>query len=469
MMQLALEGDVVSSEDPKLEIIVLAAGQGSRMRSHKPKVLHRLAGKPLLEHALDTARALSPAAIHVVVGHGAEAVQAAVSATDLSFHQQTEQLGTGHAVSCALPSCHPDARVLVLFGDVPLMSGETLARLIERAADGPALLAAQLSEPAGYGRVLRDAAGNFAAVVEHADASAEQRTIKEVNTGVLVAPAELLGTLLAEVNNNNAQGEYYLPDALAQAVQRNIPVQLVVTGDAVEITGVNDRAQLQSLERAFQTRLADGLMADGVGVVDRLRIDIRGELQCGRDVEIDVNAVFEGQVVLGDGVKVGPNCLLKDAVVGPDTDIQAFCHIEGAAIGAGCRIGPYARLRPGTDLGAAARVGNFVETKNSVLGPGSKANHLAYIGDAEIGADSNVGAGTITCNYDGVDKHPTRIGDGVFVGSNSTLVAPVTLSDHSFVAAGSVVTEDVPEDQLALGRARQRNVSGWTPPGRKED
>lgn len=439
------------------------------MRSSKPKVLHLLAGRALLDHVFDTARSLNPDAIHVVVGHGAGAVKETLDTGDVSFHHQDQQLGTGHAVGCALPSCHPEATVLVLFGDVPLMSRATLLRLLEQVSQGPAMLAAHLDDPQGYGRVLRDGAGNFSAVVEDGDAGHDQRAIKEINTGVLAARAGLLTDLLNAVNNDNAQGEYYLPDTLALAVEGGTTVSIVVTEDPLEICGINDRGQLEALERALQRRLADALLNAGVALADRQRVDVRGDLQCGSDVEIDVNVVFEGRVVLGDGVRVGPNCLVKDAVIGAGTDIQAFCHIEGASIGTGCRIGPYARLRPGTRLAETARIGNFVETKNAVLGPGSKANHLAYLGDTQIGAKSNVGAGTITCNYDGVDKHPTRLGDGVFVGSNSTLVAPVTVGDHTFVAAGSVVTDDIPEESLAVGRARQRNISGWKPPGRRED
>ncbi|MCH1492632.1 MAG: bifunctional UDP-N-acetylglucosamine diphosphorylase/glucosamine-1-phosphate N-acetyltransferase GlmU [Luminiphilus sp.] len=452
----------------RLEIIILAAGQGSRMRSSKPKVLHALAGKPLLAHVLETARGLKPDTIHVVVGHGAEAVKAATHGQDLTFHHQAEQLGTGHAVACALPSCHSEATVLVLFGDVPLMSGTTLARLLKENPTHPTMLAACLDDPTGYGRVLRDENDGFAAVVEQADATERQHSVKEANTGVLAAPAQLLSTLLASVGNDNAQGEYYLPDALALAVGQGIPVGIVVTDDPHEIAGVNDRIQLEALERDLQHRLADALMRTGVAITDRRRVDIRGDLQCGQDVEVDINAVFEGRVILGDGVRIGANCFLKDVVVGADTEIQPFCHIEGASIGVGCRIGPYARLRPGTELAETARVGNFVETKNTVLGSGSKANHLAYLGDTRVGENSNIGAGTITCNYDGVNKHPTTLGAGVFVGSNSTLVAPVTLADRAFVAAGSVVTDEVPEENLAVGRSRQRNVSGWKPPGTGE-
>ena len=452
-----------------LEVIILAAGRGTRMRSATPKVLHTLAGQHLLQHVIDTAQQLNPTQIHVVVGHGADAVQEALADQELHFHQQTEQLGTGHAVGCALSGCKPNTVVLVLFGDVPLIAASTLETLIAGAQQHPIMLAARLDNPQGYGRVVRDEQGHFLSVVEQADASDTQKLISEVNTGVLAAPVEQLSELLNLVGNDNAQGEYYLPDVLSLAQQQGTDVAVAVTDDPLEMYGVNDRLQLQILERALQCRRADALMTAGVAVADRQRIDIRGDLVCGTDVEIDINVIFEGLVRLGDGVKVGAHCVLKNVVVGPGTEIQPFCHIEGAAIGADCRIGPYARLRPGSVLAETARVGNFVETKNTSLGVGSKANHLAYLGDTHVGAQSNIGAGTITCNYDGVNKHPTTLGDSVFVGSNSTLVAPLTLSDGAFVAAGSVITDDVPSETLAVGRARQGNIAGWQRPKGKKD
>ena len=452
-----------------LEVIILAAGRGTRMRSSTPKVLHLLAGKYLIQHVIDTAQTLNPTQIHVVVGHGADAVEQALAGQNLNFHQQTEQLGTGHAVACALPGCASNSAVLVLFGDVPLIAASTLKTLIAGSQDNPSMLAARLDDPQGYGRVLRSEQGHFLAVVEQADANETQALINEVNTGVLAAPVEQLSALLNLVGNDNAQGEYYLPDALGLAQQQGIAVAVAVTDDPLEMYGINDRLQLQTLERALQCRRADTLMSAGVAVADRQRIDIRGELACGTDVEIDINVVFEGQVSLGDGVRVGAHCVLKDVVIGSGTDIQPFCHLEGAVVGERCHIGPYARLRPGSILSETAKVGNFVETKNTTLGVGSKANHLAYLGDTHVGAQSNIGAGTITCNYDGVNKHPTTLGDSVFVGSNSTLVAPINLSDGAFVAAGSVVTDDVPESELAVGRARQRNISGWQRPDIKKD
>lgn len=451
-----------------LEIIVLAAGRGTRMCSDLPKVLHPLAGRPMLVHVLDTARKLRPAALRVVVGHGAEAVES-VAGSDVSLHLQREQLGTGHAVMQALPACDETSTVLVLYGDVPLMSADTLQKLVDRVDAAPAMLSTVLEDPTGYGRVIRDGVGRFAAVVEHKDADAAQRAVAEVNTGVLAAPARLLSNLLGRVDNHNAQAEFYLPDVLALAVADGMTVAVETTVDATETLGVNDRAQMAALERAYQARQADALLAAGVALADPGRIDIRGSLQCGRDVSIDINAVFEGEVVLGDGVRIGPNCVLRDVQVGPGTEISAFSHLDGAVLAADCRIGPFARLRPGSDLAEGVRIGNFVETKNAVFGTGSKANHLAYVGDAQVGSGCNIGAGTITCNYDGARKHRTVLGDGVFVGSNSTLVAPLEIADGGFVAAGSTLTKPVAADQLALGRARQRNIDGWQRPRKDKD
>ena len=451
-----------------LEVIILAAGKGTRMRSAIPKVLHKLAGKPLLEHVVATARKLSPTKIHVVVGHGSEQVSAAVSGDDVTCHKQQNQLGTGHAVAQALPQCDPASTVLILFGDVPLMSAKTLRNLLASTTDAPSVLAAHIPDPTGYGRVIRDAHQQFVEIVEEKDASEEQRAVQEVNTGVIAAPASLLTTLLSRVNNQNAQAEYYLPDVLGIAREDGMKVNVVVSKDPAEILGVNNRLQLEELERILQQRLAEKLLLDGVAVSDRRRLDIRGELTCGEGVSIDINVLLEGDVTLGDNVTIGANCVIRDAAIGANTVIQPFSHIERAVIGTDCLIGPYARLRPGTDLGSAVRIGNFVETKNSTLGAGSKANHLAYIGDTTVGEGSNIGAGTITCNYDGANKFPTHLGDGVFIGSNSTLVAPVTIADGGFVAAGSVITKDVLADDLAVGRAKQRNISGWQKPTKEE-
>lgn len=451
-----------------LEVIILAAGKGTRMRSAIPKVLHTLAGKPLLEHVVATARNLSPMKIHVVVGHESEQVSAAVSGDDVTCHKQQNQLGTGHAVAQALPQCDPASTVLILFGDVPLMSAKTLRNLLASTTDAPSVLSAHIPDPTGYGRVIRDAHQQFVEIVEEKDASEEQRAVQEVNTGVIAAPASLLTTLLSRVNNQNAQAEYYLPDVLGIAREDGMTVNVVVSEDPAEILGVNNRLQLEELERILQQRLAEKLLLDGVAVSDRRRLDIRGELTCGEGVSIDINVLLEGDVTLGDNVSIGANCVIRDAAIGANTVIQPFSHIERAVIGTDCFIGPYARLRPGTDLGSAVRIGNFVETKNSTLGAGSKANHLAYIGDTTVGEGSNIGAGTITCNYDGANKFPTHLGDGVFIGSNSTLVAPVTIADGGFVAAGSVITKDVLADDLAVGRAKQRNISGWQKPTKEE-
>ena len=450
-----------------LEVIVLAAGRGTRMRSSKPKVLHALAGKPMILHVLDTARAVKASKIHVVVGHGADLVSQAIAADDVISYQQSEQLGTGHATLAAAPYCQTDSTVLVLFGDVPLLSAHTLARVVEAAESGPALLAASMDNPHGYGRVIRDSAGAFARVVEQKDASPDELLVPEVNTGVLAARSQDLNNWLSRVTNDNAQGEYYLPDVLSLALHDGHSVEVVVTDDELETQGVNDRLQLEALERSVQLRQAEELMARGVRLLDKHRFDLRGHIDCGEDVSIDVNVLIEGDVSIGKGAVIEPNCVLKNCTIGENAVIRAFSHIEGAAVGAGCQVGPYARLRPGAELSAKAKVGNFVEVKNSHFGEGAKANHLAYVGDAEIGAGSNIGAGTITCNYDGVNKHRTELGENVFIGSNSTLVAPLNIDDNGFVAAGSTVTSKVGESELAVGRAKQRNIQGWKRPTKR--
>lgn len=432
------------------------------MRSQKPKVLHRLAGAPLLAHVLATARALQPAALHVVVGHGGEAVRHTLQADDIQWVQQTEQLGTGHAVLQALPGVADSSDVLVLYGDVPLLSTDTLRTLV---ANAPALLTAQLAEPAGYGRILRDATGQLLGVVEHKDASDRQQAITEVNTGVLAMSAADLKAFLPQVGNGNSQGEYYLPDVLPLALAAGRHISSVLAANELDILGINDRAQLAVVERELQRRLAGDLMLAGVGLADPARIDIRGHLRCGSDVFIDVNVVFEGEVIIGNGVSIGANCVLRDCTVGADSVVHAMSHLQEAQVGERCSVGPYARLRPGTQLGNDARIGNFVETKNTRLGNGSKVNHLSYIGDTTLGDGVNIGAGTITCNYDGVNKHRTSLGQGVFVGSNATLVAPLTVADGGFIAAGSTVTRDIGIGELAVARSRQRNISGWRRPG----
>ena len=453
----------------KLEIVILAAGQGTRMKSRLPKVLHPVAGKPLLEHVVNTAEGLSPSAIHVVIGHGAEAVESALAGHALHWVIQEEQLGTGHAVMQVLPAIAEDSVVLVLYGDVPLTGLATLQALVEQAGEAPALLTATLEDPAGYGRILRDDSGALVGVVEDRDADAAQRAIAEINTGVLAAPARDLLEFLPRVGNANQQGEYYLPDILGLAVAEGRSIRSCEASSELEILGVNDRVQLNRVEREYQRRLVEQLMREGVSVADASRVDIRGQLNCGEDVTIDINVLFEGEVTLGDGVSVGANCVIRDAVVEAGTTIHPMSHVQEAHIGVGCDVGPFARLRPGTRLSEGARVGNFVETKKALIGPGSKVNHLTYIGDCEMGAGVNIGAGTITCNYDGVNKHRTQIGDGVFVGSNSTLVAPLEIADRGFVAAGSTITGPVGREELAVSRARQRNVQGWRRPGENAD
>jgi bifunctional UDP-N-acetylglucosamine pyrophosphorylase/glucosamine-1-phosphate N-acetyltransferase len=452
----------------KLEVIILAAGQGTRMKSSLPKVLHLLAGRPLLEHVIATALSLQPSAVHVVIGHGADEVRERLAAFPVNWVVQSVQLGTGHGVLQAVPALSPDSTVLVLYGDVPLVGSETLAALVASAATGPALLTARVADPAGYGRILRDSAGALVGVVEHKDATAEQLKINEINTGLLAAPARDLMEYLPRVGNNNKQGEYYLPDILSLAVAEGRTVASCQAGSEIEVLGVNDRVQLNQLEREYQRRQAEELMRAGVAVADVNRLDIRGTLACGADVSIDVNVVFEGRVSLGDGVVVGPNCVLQDVTVAAGATIHAMSHLQDARIGARCSVGPFARLRPGTVLAEDARVGNFVETKKADIGAGSKVNHLSYIGDCVMGDHVNVGAGTITCNYDGVNKHKTEIGSGVFVGSNSTLVALLQIAERGFIAAGSTITKAVGEQELAVSRSHQRNIEGWQRPARKQ-
>ncbi|MHA7816483.1 MAG: bifunctional UDP-N-acetylglucosamine diphosphorylase/glucosamine-1-phosphate N-acetyltransferase GlmU [Pseudohaliea sp.] len=446
-----------------LTVVILAAGQGKRMRSSRPKVLHPVAGRPMLAHVLDLARRLEPVRICVVVGHGGDAVRDALAADDVEWVEQREQLGTGHAVLQALPQVREDdGQVLVLYGDVPLLPDAPVRELV---AAGTALLTARVADPAGYGRIRRDAAGAFRGVVEDRDASDEERAIDEINTGVLAIHAALLRRYLPAVSNDNAQGEYYLPEVLPLAMADGQVVHTVCTGDSGAVLGINDRLQLASAEREFQRRCAEALLREDVTLADPARLDVRGSLRCGRDVFIDVGVVVEGDVTLGDGVRVGPYCVLRDVSVEAGSELHPFSHLDGARVGADCSVGPYARLRPGTVLADRSRVGNFVETKKAAIGAGSKVNHLSYVGDATLGAGVNVGAGTITCNYDGVAKHHTTLGDDVFIGSNSTLVAPLAVANGGFVAAGSTVTRDVGEDQLAVGRGRQRNIDGWHRPG----
>ncbi|WP_312300189.1 bifunctional UDP-N-acetylglucosamine diphosphorylase/glucosamine-1-phosphate N-acetyltransferase GlmU [Stutzerimonas nitrititolerans] len=447
-----------------LDIVILAAGQGTRMRSALPKVLHPVAGQAMLAHVIETARSLKPNAIHVVIGHGAERVREQLAATDLNFVVQAEQLGTGHAVAQALPALSAE-RVLILYGDVPLIEAQTLERLLHKVGQQQlALLTVELADPTGYGRIVRDGQGVVQAIVEHKDASAEQKLIREGNTGILAVPGERLGDWLGRLSNSNAQSEYYLTDVIAMAVADGLVVATEHPADAMEVQGANDRIQLAELERHYQQRAARRLMAQGVTLRDPARFDLRGTASVGRDVLIDVNVILEGTVVIEDEVQIGPNCVIKDSTLRRGAIVKANSHLEGAELGEGADCGPFARLRPGAVLAARAHVGNFVEVKNAQLGEGAKAGHLAYLGDAEIGARSNIGAGTITCNYDGANKSRTVLGEDVFIGSNSSLVAPVNLGDGATTGAGSVITADVPAGTLALGRARQVLIEGWQRP-----
>ena len=451
-----------------LEIVILAAGQGKRMRSSLPKILHPLAGRPLLSHVLDTARALAPRRIIVVHGNGAEQVRTAFADAQVEWALQAEQLGTGHAVQQALPSISPDADVLILYADVPLVRSDTLKRLLDAGRDGLAVMTAELAEPTGYGRIVRQASGNVARIVEQRDASASELALREVNAGFMAMSARRLAGWLGKLTNRNAQREYYLTDVVSLAVGEGVPVRAVKVGDAWEVAGVNSKRELAALERQYQAKEADRLLGEAVTLADPARIDVRGELTCGADVAIDVNCVFEGKVTLADGVRIGPNCLLRNVRIGAGTQILAFSHLEDSEIGARCRLGPYARLRPGNSLDDEVHVGNFVELKASRIGKGSKANHLSYIGDSEVGAAVNVGAGTITCNYDGAAKHRTIIEDECFIGSDTTLVAPVRVARGSYIGAGSTINKDTPAGQLTLSRARQVSLPGWKPPTKKK-
>lgn len=450
-----------------LHVVILAAGEGKRMKSAVPKVLQKIAGRPMLGRVIDAARTLSPAGIHVVYGHGGDQVRAAFAGdADLAWAEQAQQLGTGHAVQQAMPEVPDGAQVLVLYGDVPLIRGETLRRLLE-APGRLAVLVADLDDPTGYGRIVRDAEGRVGAIVEHKDANADQRRIRTINTGILAAESTALRRWLEHLRNDNAQGEYYLTDVFAQAAEEFAAAEMVHVVDPIETEGANDPWQLSQLERAFQLRQVRALCVDGARFADPARVDVRGRVRVGRDVEIDVDVVFEGEVDIGDGVRIGPFCRIKDAVLGPGTEVRAHCDIDGARCEGAVQVGPYARLRPGTVLADGAHVGNFVETKNTRVGVGSKANHLTYLGDAVIGAGVNVGAGTITCNYDGANKFTTTIEDGAFIGSNSALVAPVTIGEGATIAAGSTITKEAPAGKLTVARSRQSTLDGWRRPVKK--
>ncbi|HEX7934649.1 MAG TPA: bifunctional UDP-N-acetylglucosamine diphosphorylase/glucosamine-1-phosphate N-acetyltransferase GlmU [Paraburkholderia sp.] len=452
-----------------MNIVILAAGTGKRMRSALPKVLHPLAGRPLLAHVIDTARTLAPTRLVVVIGHGAEAVRETVAAPDLQFAVQEQQLGTGHAVQQALPLLDPSVPTLVLYGDVPLTRASTLRALVEGAGEGGyGVLTVTLADPTGYGRIVRDQAGKVSRIVEQKDANAEQLQIAEINTGIIVAPTGRLSGWLAALKNDNAQGEFYLTDAVEMAIEDGLEVVTTQPQDEWETLGVNSKQQLAELERIHQRNVADALLVGGVTLADPARLDVRGTLECGRDVAIDVNCVFEGRVTLADNVTIGPNCVIRNATIGAGTRIEAFTHIDGAEVGASVVLGPYARLRPGTSLHDESHVGNFVEVKNAVLGRGSKANHLTYIGDSDVGARVNIGAGTITCNYDGANKFRTIIEDDVFVGSDTQLVAPVRVKRGATIAAGTTVWKDVEEDALVLNDKTQTSKTGYVRPVKKK-
>jgi bifunctional UDP-N-acetylglucosamine pyrophosphorylase/glucosamine-1-phosphate N-acetyltransferase len=450
---------------PALHVIILAAGEGKRMKSRTPKVLQPIAGRPMLAHVVEAARSLGAAGIHIVYGHGGDRVRTAFAdQPDLHWAEQAQQLGTGHAVQQAMPSVPDKAKVLVLYADVPLITAATLGRLLAAAQDRAAVLTETLADPTGYGRVVLDGNGDVQAIIEHKDADDQQRAVRLVNTGVVAAPAAALRRWLGKLRNDNSQGEFYLTDIFAMARAEGHPAAQAPCDVAGEAEGANDPVQLARLERAYQLRAAETLMRQGVRFADPARFDQRGQVEAGSDVEIDANVILEGRVRLGDGVRIGPFCRLRDVDLAAGTVVNAHCDLDGVLTRGACTIGPFARLRPGTDLAEGVHVGNFVETKKARLGPGSKANHLTYLGDARIGAGVNIGAGTITCNYDGANKHLTRIDDGAFIGSNASLVAPVTIGAEATIGAGSVITHDAPAGELTVARAKSRSIPGWKRP-----
>ena len=454
-----------------IDVVVLAAGQGSRMKSDLPKVLHPIAGKPMLAHVLDCARSVDANDLHVVVGHGSDKVKAAFEgANDIQWALQIEQKGTGHAVKMALDNLAKSGITLILYGDVPLIQSNTLQALNNLVSPTQmSLLTVNMDDPSGYGRIVRDENGKVTSIVEHKDANAAQLSIKEVNTGIMAVPTESLHKWLPQLSSDNAQGEYYLTDVIAMAVESGLNVETLQPEFAEETYGVNNRAQQAELERWYQARLVNELMTQGVTVLDPSRLDIRASgagVNVGRDVVIDANVILEGEVMLGDGVKIEANCIIKNSSIAAGSVVKAFSHIEDANVAQGCDIGPYARLRPGAILENGAKVGNFCEVKKSVIGEGSKVNHLTYIGDASIGKNVNIGAGTITCNYDGVNKFKTQIEDGVFIGSNSSLVAPVVVGENATVGAGSTITKDVAANKLAVARGKQVSLN-WQRPSKK--
>ena len=448
-----------------LNIVILAAGTGKRMHSDLPKVLHKLAGRPLLQHVLDTARALKPAKLCVVYGHGGRALPEQFKGADVVSVKQQLQLGTGHALKQALPHLVKDGITLVLYGDVPLIAAHTLKRMLK--PNQLTLMTVELDDPAGYGRIVRDDDGDISRIVEDRDATGYERNIREVNTGIMAIPGARLQNWLSRLGNKNAQKEYYLTDIVALAIQDGAKVSAIQPQHAWETLGVNSKAQLAQLERLYQRERANQLLEQGVTVADPERIDIRGKLACGRDVEIDIGCVFEGDVTLGNRVSVGAHCVLKDVKIAAGTELLPYCLIDGAEIGRECRIGPYSRIRPGTVLDNGAHIGNFVEVKNSHIGKNSKANHLSYVGDTTVGKNVNIGAGTITCNYDGANKHRTVIEDDVFIGSDTQLVAPVTIRKGATIAAGTTVIKDAPAGELTLSRVKQVSIRGWKRPQKK--
>jgi len=451
-----------------LSVVILAAGQGKRMKSDLPKVLQPVAGRPMLDHVIRCAAGLAPDAIHVVYGHGGERVREALAAAPVAWVLQAEQHGTGHAVMQAAPAIPDDHTVLVLYGDVPLTQAATLRALLDRAGRSSlAILSVRLPDPIGYGRVLRDNAGSVYRIVEQKDATRKELAVDEVNTGLMAAPAGRLKGWLARLSNDNAQGEYYLTDVVAMAVRDDVKVEAVVAPTTAEVLGVNDKLQLAQVEAEYRRMRAGQLMLDGVTVADPARLDVRGEVEHGRDVFLDVNVVLEGRVTLGDRARIGPNVVLRDCEIGADTVVHPNCVLEKSVIGSQCSIGPFARLRPGNRLADGVHIGNFVEAKNSEIGEGSKANHLSYLGDTTVGRKVNVGAGTITCNYDGANKHRTDIGDGAFIGSGTMLVAPVSVGEQATIGAGSTITRDAPAGKLTLERSKQVSLDGWKRPVKK--
>lgn len=450
-----------------LHIVILAAGQGSRMKSNLPKVLHKIAGKPMLQHVVDTVTHLDAEGIHIIVGHGSEKVKQAIKG-DINWCYQTEQLGTGHAVAQALPSIPENSKVLVLYGDVPLIAKETLVSMLERVDEkNIALLTVQLENPTGYGRIIRNFEGNIKAIVEEKDATDEIKDIDEINTGILALSSNHLHKYIPMLGNNNAQGEYYLTDLIELANKGGDKIKGFQPDFEQEVQGVNNRLQLCELECWYQSRVAENLMLEGVSLFDPHRIDVRGHLNCGKDVEIDINCIFIGHVDIADGVTIGPNCIIENSSIGANSVVLANSIIESSIVAEDVSIGPFARLRPGTELRKKSKIGNFVETKKTIVGEESKINHLSYVGDTILGKKVNVGAGTITCNYDGVNKFLTEIDDGVFVGSNSSLVAPLKIGKDATIGAGSTVTKEVESHQLAIGRAKQKNIDGWQRPSKK--